>query len=106
MHCNEGMAGHEHGAQQALQSAVGSRALRFLPTRAAGEAARIKLGPAKEAPMTGNLGHLSSSATAPALVGVLQTARVGIFNQLFCGPSYIAAPRELSIIFCLMKNPV
>ena len=80
MHCNEGMAGHEHGAQQALQSAVGSRALRFLPTRAAGEAARIKLGPAKEAPMTGNLGHLFSSATAPALVGVLQTARVGIFN--------------------------
>ena len=56
--------------------------------------------------MTGNLGHLSSSATAPALVGVLQTARVGIFNHLFCGPSYIAAPRELSIIFCLMKNPV
>jgi hypothetical protein len=56
--------------------------------------------------MTGNLGHLSSSATVPALVGVLQTARVGIFNQLFCGSSYIAAARELSIISCLMKSPV
>ena len=49
MHRKEGMAGHEHGAQQALQSAVGPRALRFLRTRATGEAARIKLGPTKVA---------------------------------------------------------
>ena len=31
---------------------------------------------------------------------------IGFLNDLFYGRSHIAAPAELSILFCLMKNPL
>ena len=75
MCCNDGIAGHDHGVQQALQRPVGPRVLGFLLRSAAVKAARLKVGLAKKALMFERLRHLAIvSDRSRALVGVLQIA--------------------------------